>query len=100
MAMLSDALSDGCRNWDTVLLKVTSVVLCAALQVRVGDITKGRLDAHSIPYLCWDDIKIQLVGGTQIEDFTATVVIRNEKKHKYVSREEPGTSPTAITNPC
>ena len=46
MAMLVDALSNGCHNWDVTLQKVTSVVLCAALQARVGDIGKNRLDAH------------------------------------------------------
>lgn len=69
-AMLDDVLSNGTVTWDVGLLKVASIVLCAALETRVGDITKARRDTHPLSYLSWNDVKIQLVGGTEIEDFT------------------------------
>lgn len=41
---------------------------------------KDQRDAHPLPFLCYDDITIKLVGGDGIENLEAIFVIRNEKK--------------------
>lgn len=81
-AMLIDALTRGTLNWDVTLSKLTSIVLTAALLVRSGDILADSLDDQPLPYLCYQDITLKLVGGQDIEHLVAEVVIRNEKGKK------------------
>jgi hypothetical protein len=79
---LSEGLEEGTTNWDRVLQKVLSLLLLGALACRLGDITKHNKDTHDLPFLCYKDITIKLVGGTRIENLVALIVIRNEKAKK------------------
>lgn len=81
-ALLEDGLVNGTLNWDVALSEVTSIVLMAALQTRAGDIARIRLDNQPLPYLCYNDITIKLVGGNKIENLQARFVIRNGKGFK------------------
>lgn len=82
MAMLVDALSMGTVHWDVTLSKVTSVVVTAAITARAGDIYADRADDQPLPYLCYQDIRLKLVEGDNVEHLAAEVVIRNEKGQK------------------
>ena len=81
-AYLNDAHTNGCRSWDTILSRALCILLCSAMHVRTGDITKAHLDEHPLPFLCWDDVTMKLVDGEQLENLEARVLIRNEKMHK------------------
>lgn len=76
-SLLSIAHEAGTQNWDKTLSDVTSILLCSALTCRVGDIMKGKLDEHRLPFLCWKNIKIKLVKGSLM----ARIRVRNEKGH-------------------
>lgn len=76
------AMKEGTANWDRVLPKVLSLLLLGALACRVGDITQNNKDTHDLPFLCYKDITIKLVGGTGLENLVALIVIRNEKGKK------------------
>lgn len=80
-AVFTSAIGEGTPNWDVLLSKILSVVWCAALSCRPGDILNSS-SANKIPYLAWKDIDLRLVGAN-ISGFTASVTIRNEKAHKY-----------------
>jgi hypothetical protein len=69
-------------NWDVTLSRITSIVLTAALSTRSGDIATDPTDNQPLPYLCYKDVTIKLVGGQNIEDLVTEVVIRNEKSKK------------------
>ncbi|KAK0125600.1 hypothetical protein ONS96_009435 [Cadophora gregata f. sp. sojae] len=86
-ALLQQALAEGTTNWDKTIQKALSMVLIAALSCRCGDIMKTQSETHELPFLCYDDITIKLVGGHGLENLVATVVIRNEKTKKINPRK-------------
>jgi hypothetical protein len=75
-AMVNHALNQGTMNWDVTLSRITSIVLTGALSARAGDVTTDALDDQPLPYLCYKDITMKFVGGQEIEDLQAKVVIR------------------------
>jgi hypothetical protein len=82
VALLQQAFEEGTGNWDKTIQKALSILLIAALSCRGGDIMKTQSETHDLPFLCYDDITIKLVGGLSLENLVATVVIRNEKAKK------------------
>ena len=80
--LVEDGLKNGAINWDVTMAKVMSIVLVASLASRVGDITVAPLDEQALPFLCYKDITIKLIGGSEIGNLVAEVVIRNEKGYK------------------
>lgn len=74
--MVNHALNQGTMNWDVTLSRITSIVLTGALSARAGDVTTDALDDQPLPYLCYKDITMKFVGGQEIEDLQAKVVIR------------------------
>jgi hypothetical protein len=82
VALLREAYDEGTTNWDKTIQKTLSLLLIGALSCRSGDIMKDQRDTHPLPFLCYDDITIKLVGGNEIENLEAIFVIRNEKKKK------------------
>ena len=82
-AILQDALQNGTRKWDVTISRSLSILLLSSLRCRVGDIAKGEFDDHSLPFLCWRDIRLKLVGGSEPKDLRG-ITIRNKKGHKYV----------------
>jgi hypothetical protein len=82
VALLREAHDEGTTNWDKTIQKTLSLLLIGALSCRSGDIMKDQRDAHPLPFLCYDDITIKLVGGEGIENLEAIFAIRNEKKKK------------------
>ena len=42
----------------------------------------AALDDQPLPFLCYNDVTIKLVGGTELNNLKALIVIRNEKKNK------------------
>jgi hypothetical protein len=81
-ALLREAYEEGTTNWDKTMQKALSLLLVGALSCRSGDIMKDQKDTHSLPFLCYDDITVKLVGGVGIENLEAVFLIRNEKKKK------------------
>lgn len=81
-AHFTKALEQGTTNWDKTIQKALSIVLVAALCCRGGDIMMTNGETHDLPFLCYDDITIKLVGGQTLEHLVAEVVIRNEKGKK------------------
>ncbi|KFY24325.1 hypothetical protein V493_05304 [Pseudogymnoascus sp. VKM F-4281 (FW-2241)] len=86
-AMFQDALCEGTLSWDVTLSKCTSIVLTSALSCRAGDITTDPLDDQPLPFLCYRDITMRLLGGEGVENIIAEVVIRNEKFKKRNQQE-------------
>ncbi|OBT86748.1 hypothetical protein VE02_06282 [Pseudogymnoascus sp. 03VT05] len=82
-AILEDAIDNGSTNWDKTLQKALSLLLISALSCRSGDIMTSTMDTQKLPFLCYDDITIKLVGGDGLEHLQADVLIRNEKKRKH-----------------
>jgi len=82
IALFREALEEGTTNWDKTIQKTLSLLLIGALSCRSGDIMKDQADTHELPFLCFDDITIKLVGGFGLENLQALFVIRNEKKRK------------------
>jgi hypothetical protein len=82
VAMLVDGLENGAMNWDVTLSKVTSIILQSALSSRSGDLATDPLDDQPLPFLCYEDITLKLVGGDRLENLVAKFVIRNEKGAK------------------
>lgn len=81
-ALLDDSLVTGTLNWDVTIYRALSIVFIAALATRAGDITRSNLDTQLRPYLCYNDITMKLVNGTDIINIEAQVIIRNEKVYK------------------
>lgn len=81
-SMLREALEEGTTNWDKTIQKALSLLLVGALSCRTGDIMKDQSDVHDLPFLCYDDITVKLVGGDGIENLEAEIVIRNQKRKK------------------
>jgi hypothetical protein len=79
---LSEGTGGGNNELGSVLQKVLSLLLLGVLAFRVGDITKNNKDTHDLPFLCYKDITIKLVGGTGLEHLVALMVVRNEKGKK------------------
>lgn len=77
-----DALTQGTLNWDVTLSKAASLVITAALSARAGDVTTDRMENQPLPYLCYQDVTIKLVGGNDLQHLMVEVVIRNEKSKK------------------
>ncbi len=82
LAIFRDAFEEGTTNWDKTIQKALSLLLLGALSCRCGDIMKDQSDVHDLPFLCYDDIAVKLVGGDGIEYLQALIVIRNEKGKK------------------
>ncbi|KAH7412525.1 hypothetical protein BKA64DRAFT_770267 [Cadophora sp. MPI-SDFR-AT-0126] len=85
--ILRDALANGTLNWDVTLAKALSIVLTAGLASRTGDITVAPMDVQELPYLCYKDITLKLVGGDGLTSLVAEVLIRNEKGDKGNGRK-------------
>jgi hypothetical protein len=81
-ALLREAYEEGTTNWDKTIQKALSLLLVRALLCRSGDIMKDQKDTHPLPFLCYDDITVKLVGGVGIENLEAVFLICNEKKKK------------------
>lgn len=81
-ALLRDSLIGGTLNWDVAMCKALAIVLIAALACRTGDVTKAKLDTQLLPYLCYNDVTMKLVNGSDITSIEAQFVIWNEKVHK------------------
>lgn len=81
-SLLREALDEGTTNWDKVIQKALSLLLVGALSCRSGDIMKDQRDTHPLPFLCYNDITMKLVGGAGIENIEAVFLIRNEKSKK------------------
>ena len=77
-----DSLVNGAIHWDVTLSKTLAVVMVAALTSRAGDVTKNRMDEQKLPYLCYDDVTLKLVGGDDLENLMAKITIRGEKCFK------------------
>ena len=77
-ALYEESLEGVC-NWDIALAKIQNMVLVSALGCRVGDITKGQRDRHNLPYLCYGDIQMKLIGGGTVDDLVMVVLLRNNK---------------------
>lgn len=82
VGVLEDGLKRGTVSWDVTLAKTLSIVMVAALASRAGDVTVAPLEGQKLPYLCYKDVVIKLVGGNAVENLVAEVVIRNEKGYK------------------
>ena len=81
-AVMDDALKNGIINWDVTVRNLLILILTSALQCRAGDIFKGNMDDHELPFLAYGDICLKLANGMQIEHLEALVTIRNEKGAK------------------
>jgi hypothetical protein len=81
-SIVQDAVNNGTLNWDVTWYKALSIVYIACLACRTGDVTKGQLDDQLLPYLCYDDITLKLVGGDDIVSIQLNIVLRNEKTYK------------------
>jgi hypothetical protein len=82
--IFEDSLTHGALNWDVTIYKALVVVIVAALASCAGDVPNDALDNQLLPYLCYDDKTLKLVGGHDISDIRGTFIIRNEKTNKYV----------------
>jgi hypothetical protein len=57
--------------------------MAAALTACMEDLTMAPLDKQPVPFLCYKDITLKLVGGgTRLENLHACCLIRNEKGDK------------------
>lgn len=81
-ALFQDSLVAGTLNWDVTIYRALSIVFIAALATRAGDITRSSLDTQLRPYLCYSDITMKLVNGTDIINIEAQIIIRNKKVYK------------------
>jgi hypothetical protein len=82
-AVFRDALLHGTLSWDVTISKALIIVMAAALTARTGDLTTAPLDEQPVPFLCYKDITLKLVGGgTRLENLHARCLIRNEKGDK------------------
>lgn len=82
MSLLHHSLSNGTISWDVTLAKVMAIVVVAALSARAGDVTTHKLDEQELPFLCYNDVTIRLVGGGEMENLQASFLIRGEKGEK------------------
>lgn len=80
--LFQSALEERTTKWDKTIQKALSLLFVGALSCRSSDIMRDQADTHPLPFLCYDDITMKLVGGVGIENLEATFVIRNEKKKK------------------
>jgi hypothetical protein len=55
---------------------------CSGSTVRTGDVTMAPLDEERLPFLCYKDITLKLVGVTRLENLKACCLIHNEKGDK------------------
>lgn len=67
---IEKSLVDGCLSWDTVLLKLLSVLLMAGLAARCGDITRSAL-YQGTEFLTFRDVEITL--SSQLGDKAPSV---------------------------
>lgn len=82
-AILTDALNNGVPNWDIIIQRALSIVMMAALASRSGDFTRrSDYNDHELAFLAYKDVWMKLVGGEEITNIQAEVVIRNEKGHR------------------
>ncbi|KFY59512.1 hypothetical protein V496_05667, partial [Pseudogymnoascus sp. VKM F-4515 (FW-2607)] len=81
--IFQDAINEGTGNWDKPIQRALSILLISALSCRSGDIMTSTRDTQKIPFLCYNDITVKLVGGDGLENLEAEVLIRNEKKKKH-----------------
>ncbi|SMQ47771.1 unnamed protein product [Zymoseptoria tritici ST99CH_3D7] len=87
-AMFKNACNSGAPDWSVVIYRCLSITLSSALGCRPGDITTAWLQDHDLNYLAYMDITATMKkGGKPIDDLSATVVIRNEKGHKFNSHK-------------
>lgn len=77
-----EAINEGTGNWDKPIQRALSLLLISALSCRSGDIMTSTRDTQKLPFLCYNDITVKLVGGNGLENLEAEVLIRNEKKKK------------------
>ncbi|KAL1597760.1 hypothetical protein SLS60_008247 [Paraconiothyrium brasiliense] len=76
------ALRNEVLSWDVQLSRVQQLLLLSALSCRNGDINKNRLDRHDLPFLCFGDLTMKLIGGNELEDLAVMVKLRNTKGTK------------------
>ena len=82
IAIFWEALHEGTPTWDKTIQKALSLLLISALSCRSGDIMVAALGDQPLPFLYYNDVTIKLVGGTELNNLEALIVIRNEKKNK------------------
>jgi hypothetical protein len=75
-------LHEGTPTWDKTIQKALSLLLISTLSCHSGDIMVAALNNQPLPFLCYNDVTIKLVGGTELNNLKALIVIRNEKKNK------------------
>jgi hypothetical protein len=81
-ALFKDALFNGTINWDITISKALAIVMAVALTARTGDVTMAPLDEERLPFFCYKDITLKLVGVTRLENLKACCLIHNEKGDK------------------
>ena len=76
---MRDTVNSDVSNWELTIQDVLSIVLLAALACRAGNITVGPRTTYKMPILCQDDIVMKVKGETNLNNYHAIIVIRNEK---------------------
>ena len=81
-AYAQDALANGTFNWDTVLLRILSVVLQSVLGCRAGDLARSQ-HYKGLEYMRFEHIQMKLVQFEGKEIIQAQIVLRYAKGSKY-----------------